>query len=68
MYNPYQQMHFTALTSMQAPKKPKQYALFEGKNEVLRGEYSLLVYRKKQLTQNGHRFLTIKQIKTHATK
>lgn len=65
-YNDYQKMHYTAMVGNQQPKATptkKEYALYEGKNEVLRGQYPLLVHRKNELARNGHRFLTIKPIK-----
>ena len=65
-YNDYQKMHYTAITGNQKPKATtakKEYALYEGKNEVLSGPYPLLVHRKQELARNGHRFLAIKPIK-----
>lgn len=66
-YNEYQKMHYTAMIGNQQPNKAtttkKEYALYEGKAEVLRGPYPLLVHRKQELARNGHRFLKIKPIK-----
>lgn len=47
--------------------KPKIYALHCGDKIVQEGTYALLQYRKKQLEQQGHRFLKIKPIKTTAS-
>jgi hypothetical protein len=66
-FNQYQQMHYNALHGRKdhdhQPKKPREYALYEGNNEVMRGAYALLVYKKNELSKQGHRFLKIKPIK-----
>lgn len=44
------------------PATPKKYALFAGTQKIMEGEYALLVWKKNQMTSQGHRFLKIKPI------
>lgn len=46
------------------PSPPKNYGLYAGGKLILGPEpYPVLVYRKKKMEEEGHRFLKIKPIK-----
>jgi hypothetical protein len=64
-YNEYQRMHYQAMfgTPDNKPKQTKKYGLYAGNQLMLEGEYSLLVWKKKQLSQS-HTHLKIKPIKS----
>ena len=52
MYNKYQSMHYNSLFP-KVKKQPKKYALFNGSEKVLEGNYGLLVHKKQQMILEG---------------
>lgn len=51
-YNGYQQMYHASLYGNKA-KSVKKYALFNGTEKVLDGDYGLLVHKKRQMVLDG---------------
>lgn len=51
-YNDYQKLHYNSLFP-KVKKQPKKYALFNGSERVLEGEYGLLVHKKRQMVADG---------------